>query len=148
MTATTQDFIDVESAAAGIDEIISETAAVSEKLKGYLGDIFALPEYEPNLKEKIVHAQNIYESAKGNETALLNTVALLKYIEVDVWEAALARASGSSQAAKKAEAETDPEWRRHEYRRLRLEAAKRDAEKWHSVAYQRLETLREIYKKS
>lgn len=115
-----------------------------------LGDeSFAFPETDDEFtwRRAMAMALNTYEQAKTFQMSVDTLAAIEKDRKQDEWDAAYARAVGSSESAKKKIAESDVEWRSFEQSIVKVDAMKRNAEKWHSIAYQRLETLREVYKK-
>lgn len=135
-------------------------------LAGSLGKPFLLP--NTNWKLAIENAQHLYDLAKATETWVLIEHDRLKVRESDEWENAITRVidedarlieerkakSGVGElAAQKpvsrtsAEklAEIEPGWKEYQRLLLRSTEDKRLADKWHSIAFQRLTTLRILF---
>jgi hypothetical protein len=135
---------------------------VNELLRERLSQPFRL---HPNLLEGetidslLESTQANYELAKGNEMQAALEIDSIKFTDASEEEAAITRlidaapkkpdgTSTLSRTPAEKLAKIEPEYVK--YRRRLQEAIddKRTAERWHSIAYQRLETLREVFKKS
>jgi hypothetical protein len=132
-----------------VEQMIDVVVRNNTRLAVTLNEKFMFPrsDGEPVWRTEIEFAQEIYELAKANEMAAMSAAAVVKFTATPTWEAAMTRAVASSEAGKKRIAESDDAWRAYEHTQLRADNAKRDAEKWHSAAFQRLETLRMAYNK-
>jgi len=127
-------------------DVLVQLEDVDASLKTSLDNVFAFPaENEPAWRKAIADAQNVYEAAKRFEIATASAAANIKFEEQPEWDAAMLRAVAGSEAAKKKIAESDTEWRLYERTKLDYDTVKRNAERWHSIAFQRLTTLRDVY---
>lgn len=125
---------------------IEAAKLADENFAKLLGDKFSMP-IDGAWEKVIEQAQATYEQAKSFEMSMITHVAIDEFRKEDEWNDALLRTVASSETAKKERAKLDETWRAYEKEMIVAKALKRDAEKWHSIAYQRLETLREVYKK-
>lgn len=114
-------------------------------LKDRLAQPFCIPTDPAALEEALVSAQRCYELSKATEADCAEALVTVKGSEAEVWDIAYAHAVGSSQAAKKESAEKTQTWLAYEERKKKAESNKRLAERYHSIAYQRMETLRTAY---
>jgi hypothetical protein len=135
-----------------------ELTDVLKLLHDRLNNVFRFPD-DSEWQKAIADAQNVYEQAKRTETA---AIALYQYVDEKghgEFEAAVTRLvaaapkkpDGTSTLARTpAEklAEIEDGYAMHKQRVFEIADMKRKAENWHSIAYQRLETLREVFKKS
>jgi hypothetical protein len=138
--------------------IIDTTATVAKNnrmLGERLDGPFRIPD-DHALTEELERAQELYEAAKMNEVAAVikhNLVDAVGYHEFEqavtrLVDAAPKKPDGTSALARTpAEklAEIEPGYVSHKTRLLDAANDRRWAEMWHSIAYQRLETVRSVY---
>lgn len=141
---------------------MSIVSSTNEILAGRLEESFAIGENadgEITLKDQLEQAQQNYEFAKANEIRAAIELDFIKFTDDSEFEAAVTRViasvptkpDGTSTLARTpAEklAKIEPGYLKYLRRLQDAVDDKRTAEKWHSIAYQRLETIREVYKKA
>ncbi len=131
---------------------MSFLADANDLMRDRLSVKFEIPDTKEAWIDALEAAQSAYESAKRNEIQAAIDLDYFKFTDVAEKEAAITRLRTKEPSLARTPAEKlvdlEPEYMK--YRRMVQDAIddKRTAERWHSVAYQRLETLREVYKKS